>query len=84
MASAIINRVTNVLRGQVSEKTLEMVAKGMQTGKGANELLATLPSSEREAVLIALGQMKVSGAAAGLAGGNALTPSRKNQNALVK
>ena len=84
MASAIINRVTSVLRGQVSEKTLETVAKGMQTGKGANELLATLPSSEREAVLIALGQMKVSGAAAGLAGGNALTPSRKNQNALVK
>ena len=84
MASAIINRVTSVLRGQVSEKTLETVAKGMQTGKGANELLATLPSSEREAVLIALGQMKVSGAAAGLAGGNALTPSRKNQNALAQ
>ena len=84
MASAVINRVTNVLRGRVSEKTLEAVAKGMQTGKGANDLLATLPSSEREAVLIALGQMKISGATAGLAGGNALTPARKNQNALVK
>ena len=84
MASAIINRVTNILRGQVSEKTLEAVTKGMQTGKGANELLVTLPAAERDAVLIALGQMKVSGAAAGLAGGNALAPSRKNQNALVK
>ena len=84
MASAVANRVASVLRGRVSEKTLETVAKGMQTGKGANELLATLPSAEREAVLIALGQMKISGAEAGLAGGNALTPSRKNQNALVK
>jgi len=83
-ASAVINRVASVLRGRVSEKTLETVAKGMQTGKGANELLATLPAAERDAVLIALGQMKVSGAAAGLAGGNALAPSRKNQNALAQ
>jgi len=84
MASAIINRVTSMLRGRVSDSTRETVAKGMQTGKGANELLATLPAAERDAVLIALGEMKVSGAAAGLTGGNALTPSRKNQNALAQ
>ena len=82
--SAVVNRVASVLRGRVSEKTLETIAKGMQTGKGANELLATLPSAEREAVLMALGEMKVSGATAGIVGGNALTPARKNQNALVK
>ena len=82
--SAVVNRVASVLRGRVSEKTLETIAKGMQTGKGANELLATLPSAEREAVLMALGEMKVSGATAGIVGGNALTPNRKNQNALAK
>jgi hypothetical protein len=83
-ASAIINRVTSILRGRVKDSTVAAIAKGVQTGKGANELLATLPASERDAVLIALGQMKISGAAAGLAGGNALTPVRKNQNALAK
>jgi histone H3/H4 len=82
--SAVVNRVASVLRGRVSEKTLETISKGMQTGKGANELLATLPSAEREAVLMALGEMKVSGATAGIVGGNALTPNRKNQNALAK
>ena len=83
-ASAIINRVTSILRGQVKDSTVAAIAKGMQTGKGANELLATLPSSEREAVLKAFGEMKVSGATAGLVGGNALTPVRKNQNALAQ
>jgi len=82
--SAVVNRVASVLRGRVSEKTLETIAKGMQTGKGANELLATLPSAEREAVLMALGEMKVSGATARIVGGNALTPVRKNNNALAK
>jgi hypothetical protein len=82
--SAVVNRVASVLRGRVSEKTLETISKGMQTGKGANELLATLPSAEREAVLMALGEMRVSGATAGIVGGNALTPTRKNQNAMAK
>jgi histone H3/H4 len=82
--SAVVNRVASVLRGRVSEKTLETISKGMQTGKGANELLATLPSAEREAVLMALGEMRVSGATAGIVGGNALTPTRKNQNAMAR
>jgi hypothetical protein len=83
-ASAIMNRVASILRGQVKDSTMEALAKGMQSGKNANELLATLPAEERNAVLKAFSNVKVSGATAGLAGGNALTPVRKNQNALAQ
>ena len=83
-ASAIMNRVASILRGQVKDSTMEALAKGMQSGKNANELLATLPAEERNAVLKAFANIKVSGATAGLVGGNALTPVRKNQNALAQ
>lgn len=81
--SAVINKVSGILRGQVNDKTLEAVAKGMMSGKSANELLATLPTVERNAVLKALAESKVTGAEAGAAV-NALAPRRKNQNALAK
>ena len=81
--SAVINKVSGILRGQVNDKTLEAVAKGMMSGKSANELLATLPTVERNAVLKALAESKVTGAEAGAAV-NALAPRRKNQNALAR
>jgi hypothetical protein len=81
--SAVINRVSSLLRGRVNDKTLETVAKGMMSGQGANELLATLPASERNSVLRALAEANVTGAETGAAV-NALTPRRSNQNALAK
>jgi len=81
--SAVINKVSGILRGQVNDKTLEAVAKGMMSGKSANELLATLPTVERNAVLKALAESKITGAEAGAAV-NAMAPRRKNQNALTK
>lgn len=81
--SAIINRVSGILRGRVSDETREVVAKGMMSGKSANELLATLPAVERNSVLKALAESKVTGAETGAAV-NALAPRRKNQNALAR
>lgn len=81
--SAVINKVSGILRGRVSDKTMEALAKGMQSGQGANELLATLPAVERNAVLKALAESKVTGAEAGAAV-NAMAPRRKNQNALAQ
>ena len=81
--SAVINKVSGILRGQVNDKTLEAVAKGMMSGKSANELLATLPTVERNAVLKALAESKVTGAEAGAAV-NAMAPRRKNRNALAQ
>jgi hypothetical protein len=81
--SAVINKVSGILRGRVNDKTLEAVAKGMMSGKSANELLATLPAVERNAALKALAEAKVTGAEAGAAV-NAMAPRRKNQNALAQ
>jgi len=81
--SAVINKVSGILRGRVNDKTLEAVANGMMSGKSANELLATLPAIERNEVLRALAESKVTGAEAG-AMVNALAPRRKNQNALAQ
>jgi len=81
--SAVINKVSGILRGRVNDKTLEAVSKGMMSGKSANELLATLPTVERNEVLRALAESKVTGAEAG-AVVNALAPRRKNQNALAQ
>jgi hypothetical protein len=81
--SAVINKVSGISRGRVNDKTLEAVAKGMMSGKSANELLATLPAVERNAALKALAEAKVTGAEAG-AVVNALAPRRKNQNALAQ
>jgi len=75
--------VSGILRGRVNDKTLEAVSKGMMSGKSANELLATLPTVERNEVLRALAESKVTGAEAG-AVVNALAPRRKNQNALAQ
>jgi len=80
--SAVINKVSGILRGRVNDKTLEAVANGMMSGKSANELLATLPAVERNEVLRALAESRVTGAEAGAAV-NALAPRRKNQNALI-
>jgi hypothetical protein len=74
--------VSGILRGRVNDKTLEAVANGMMSGKSANELLATLPAVERNEVLRALAESRVTGAEAGAAV-NALAPRRKNQNALI-
>lgn len=81
--SAVINKVSGILRGRVNDKTLEAVSKGMMSGKSANELLATLPAVERNEVLRALAESRVTGAEVGAAV-NALAPRRKNQNALAQ
>lgn len=81
--SAVINKVSGILRGRVNDKTLEAVSKGMMSGKSANELLATLPAVERNEVLKALAESRVTGAEAGAAV-NAMAPRRKNQNALAQ
>jgi hypothetical protein len=81
--SAVINKVSGILRGRVNDKTLEAVANGMMSGKSANELLATLPAVERNEVFRALAESRVTGAEAGAAV-NALAPRRKNQNALAQ
>jgi hypothetical protein len=81
-----MNAVSNKLQGRVADKTIETIAKGMQTGKGANDLLNALPFSERKAVMKAMVESKAWNPSVlstiGQQTGNAFAP--KNQNALAQ
>lgn len=85
--ASTLNAVSNKLQGRVSESTLKMIAKGMETGKGANELLNAIPASERNAVTKAMIDSKAWNPAVlatiGTESGNALAPKRPKQNALA-
>lgn len=89
----VINRVTNALKGKVSSKTMEVLAKGMESGADTATLLTTLPTAERNTVLKALTDAKLwatkagiglsTGAATGAV--NMMRPKESEiQNALVK
>jgi len=89
--SSVINKVSGILQGRVSDKTKEAVAKSMESGVKASELLSTIPFKERNAVMKALidsnawdGEpASMIGIASGEAVSNAMTPKRpKNQNAM--
>lgn len=89
--SSVINKVSGILQGTVSNKTKEAVARSMESGAKASELLSTIPFKERNAVMKALIDSKawdgepasMIGIASGEAVSNAMTPKRpKNQNAL--
>ena len=86
--ASTLNAVSNKLQGRVSESTLKMIAKGMETGKGANDLLNAIPASERNAVTKAMIDSKAWNPAVlatiGTESGNALAPKRPKQNALAE
>jgi hypothetical protein len=46
------NMVLDELVGKLNEKTMNALVRGMESGKSANELLNTLPASERNKVLL--------------------------------
>lgn len=83
-----LNAVSNKLQNRVSDSTLTMLAKGMQTGKGANDLLNSIPTSERNAVLKAMVESKAWDPSVlsfiGAQTGNALAPNSKSRNALAE
>jgi len=76
-----IKRVIERLSGKVNDKTLSMLTEKMKTAKGAEELINSLPASERSAVLRALAQ---AGTARPAAATNALVGTGINQNALTE
>jgi hypothetical protein len=82
-----LNSISNKLQGRVNDKTLVAIAKGMQTGKGASELLNAIPFKERNLVMKAMVDSKVWNPAVlstvGSTTGNALAPKQQSQNALA-
>jgi hypothetical protein len=75
-----VNKVLSLLEGKVNTGTLNVLEKGMRSGKDLLTVLNTLPASERIAALQALGQTpgKQLGRAA-VYGTNAFAPEILNQ-----
>ena len=81
-ASSIANLAISDLEGRVSASTMAKLRAGTATNQSTLDLLNTLPTAEKNAVLKALSEVRVSGATAGIVGNNALAPKRKSKNAL--
>jgi hypothetical protein len=81
-ASSIANLAISDLEGRVSASTMAKLRAGTATNQSTLDLLNTLPTAEKNAVLKAIIKMRTSGVTAGIVGGNALAPKRENKNAL--
>jgi histone H3/H4 len=86
------NKVLDILGTKVGSKTIQKLATASLTSKSFDELLATLPATERNQVLKAIGDPLtwtqvgpaiVRAAAMPSAPTNALAPTQENQNALT-
>jgi len=97
VATTSINKVLDVLSGKIGKKSMDELVNASKTAKSFDELLKTLPASERSKFLKALkdpstfaqpGKLasKVSGAASlgAESATNALAPESQNQNALSR
>lgn len=50
--ASVMNKVADILEGKVERKTMNALIEGARSGKNMNELLNTLPASERNKVLL--------------------------------
>lgn len=67
-----MNKVMEVAEKNLSMKTKLALAEGMRSGKTAVEMLNTLPTSEKNKLLLAIGQAgKISGSAGAISGAQA-------------
>lgn len=84
--ATIANETLGLLEGKVNTKTIEVLKKAFESGKGVEDLLNTLPAKERSKVLSALSQAQLNLSPTKLnalsLSGNALAPVQKNQNNL--
>jgi len=83
-----LNKVSSNLQGRVNDKTIKSIAQAMESGKGAQDLLNSVPASERNIVLKAMIDSKSWDPAVlstiGATTRNALAPNRqRNQNAFA-
>lgn len=86
--ATLANETIGILEGKVNAKTIDVLKKAFESGKGVNDLLDTVPAKDRVKILAALGkaQLNLSPAklnALGLSS-NALTKEQSSKNALAE
>lgn len=69
---SVLNKILEVAERKLSTETKLAIAEGMRSGKTAVEMLNTLPTSERNKLLMLMGQAgKISGSAGAISGAQA-------------
>lgn len=80
-AATVSNKALDILEAKINRATFMQLEKSMQSGKSMADLISTLPTSERNAVLKALADPKTARQLALITNQNALAP--QSQNALA-
>ena len=77
-AATVSNKALDILEAKINRATFMQLEKSMQSGKSMADLISTLPTSERNAVLKALADPKTARQLALITNQNALAPQSKN------
>jgi hypothetical protein len=89
LETAVAKKLIQTIEGKINDKAIQVLVKGAESGKSMNEILNTLPASERTKFLNVLNSSKEWPPLVGTAinratNRNKLAPEQPNQNALAR
>ena len=89
LETAVAKKLIQTIEGKINDKAMQVLIKGAESGKNMNEILNTLPASERTKFLSVLNDSKEWSPLVGTAvnretNRNKLAPNQPNQNALAR
>ena len=89
LETAVAKKLIQTIEGKINTKAMEVLVKGAESGKSMNEILNTLPASERGKLAQILNSNEKWSPLLGVAATqnvnrNKLTPQQQNQNALAR
>jgi hypothetical protein len=89
LETAVAKKLIQTIEGKINDKAMQVLIKGAESGKNMNEILNTLPASERTKFLSVLNDSKEWSPLVGTAvnratNRNKLAPEQPNQNALAR
>ena len=89
LETAVAKKLIQTIEGKINTKAMEVLVKGAESGKSMNEILNTLPASERGKLAQILNSNEKWSPLLGVAATqnvnrNKLAPQQQNQNALAR
>ena len=89
LETAVAKKLIQTIEGKINTKAMEVLVKGAESGKSMNEILNTLPASERSKLLNILNSNEKWSPLLGVAATqnvnrNKLAPEQQNQNAFAR
>ena len=89
LETAVAKKLIQTIEGKINTKAMEVLVKGAESGKSMNEILNTLPATEKSKLLIILNSNEqwsplLGAATAQSVNKNKLAREQQNQNALAR